>query len=55
MRTKRTIIAPALLTLGAFGAILAGPVMAFTTAVAPGTVAVASASTAPGNMYGYHT
>jgi hypothetical protein len=53
MRTKRTIIAPALLTLGAVGSILAGPVMALTTAVAPSATAVAAGTASPG-MVGYH-
>ncbi len=51
MRTKRTIIAPALLTLGAVGSILAGPIMALTTAAAP-TAAVATTSP---NAIIYHT
>jgi hypothetical protein len=51
MRSKRTIIAPALLTLGAVGSILAGPVMALATAAAPSATAVASGSISP-DAYG---
>ena len=53
MRAKRTIIAPALLTIGAVGAILAGPVMALSTAVAPSATAVAAGTITP-DMSGYH-
>ncbi len=53
MRAKRTIIAPALLTIGAVGSIIAGPVMALATAAAPSATAVA-ASTASPNMISYH-
>jgi hypothetical protein len=53
MRSKRTIIAPALLSLAAVGSILAGPVMALSTAVAPSSVAVASAQMSP-DMMGVH-
>jgi hypothetical protein len=53
MRSKRNIIAPALLTLGAVGSILVGPVMALATAAAPSATAVASGTTSP-NMSTYH-
>ena len=47
MRTKRTIIAPALLTLGAVGSIVVGPIMALTTAVAPSGTAVVAVASSP--------
>jgi hypothetical protein len=47
MRTKRTIIAPALLTLGAVGSILAGPIMALTIAAAPSATAVTTVAMSP--------
>jgi hypothetical protein len=50
MRTKRTIIAPALLTIGAVGSILAGPVMALATAVAPSAVAVTASAASPAGI-----
>jgi hypothetical protein len=50
MRTKRTIIAPALLTLGAVGSIMAGPIMALTTAVAPSATAVVAAAASPNGI-----
>ena len=53
MRTKRTIIAPALLTLGAVGSIVAGPIMAFTTAVAPSATAVTTVAASPNGIV-YH-
>lgn len=53
MRSKRTIIAPALLTIGAVGSILVGPVMALATAAAPSATAVASSSIIP-DAYGVH-
>jgi hypothetical protein len=52
MRAKRTIIAPALLTLGAVGSIVAGPIMALTTAVAPSATAVTAVAASPdGSIY----
>jgi hypothetical protein len=54
MRSKRTIIAPALLTLGAVGSILAGPVMAVVSAAAPSATVAASHSVSP-DVYYYHT
>jgi len=35
MRTRRTILAPAILTIGTVGALALGPVVALTTAGAP--------------------
>lgn len=54
MRSKRTIIAPALLTIGAVGSILAGPVMALVSAAAPSATVAASHSVSP-DVYYYHT
>jgi hypothetical protein len=42
MRIRRNILAPAILTLGTVGSLVAGPVLALTTTAAPATVAVAS-------------
>jgi len=53
MRAKRTIIAPALLTFGAVGSIIAGPVLALTTAVAPSATAVVAAAASPSAII-YH-
>jgi len=47
MRSTRTIIAPALLTLGAVGSIVVGPIMALTTAVAPSATAVTAVAASP--------
>jgi hypothetical protein len=41
MRIRRTILAPAILTIGATSALVAGPVLAVTTAAAPAGTAVA--------------
>ena len=35
MRILRTVLAPAILTIGTVGALVAGPVLALTTAAAP--------------------
>ena len=43
MRIRRNIIAPVLLTIGTAGSLIAGPVLALTTAAAPATTAVAVA------------
>ena len=41
MRIRRNILAPAILTIGTIGSLVAGPVLALTTAAAPaGTAAV---------------
>ena len=47
MHIRRTIIAPALLTIGAVGSVIAGPVIALTSAAAPGATAVASSTISP--------
>jgi hypothetical protein len=41
MRIRRNILAPAILTIGTIGALVAGPVLALTTAAAPAGSAVA--------------
>ncbi len=41
MRIRRNILAPAILTLGTVGSLVAGPVLALTTTAAPATAAVA--------------
>jgi len=45
MRIRRNILAPAILTVGTIGSLVAGPVLALTTAVAPATAAVAISAT----------
>jgi hypothetical protein len=47
MRIRRNILAPAILTVGTVGSLVAGPVLALTTTAAPATVAVASGHPAP--------
>jgi hypothetical protein len=41
MRVRRNILAPAILTVGTVGSLVAGPVLALTTSAAPATAAVA--------------
>jgi hypothetical protein len=41
MRIRRNIIAPAILTIGTVGSLVAGPVLALTSAAAPASTAVA--------------
>jgi len=41
MRIRRKIIAPAILTIGTVGSLVAGPILALTTAAAPAGAAVA--------------
>jgi hypothetical protein len=41
MRIRRNILAPAILTVGTIGSLVAGPVLALTTAAAPASAAVA--------------
>ena len=41
MRIRRNILAPAILTVGTIGSLVAGPVLALTTTAAPATTAVA--------------
>ena len=42
MRIRRTILAPAILAIGTTGALVAGPVLALTTAAAPAAAAAAA-------------
>lgn len=53
MRIRRTLIAPALLTIGTIGSVVAGPVLAITTAAAPAANGVAASSITP-DIFGYH-
>jgi hypothetical protein len=41
MRIRRNILAPAILTIGTIGSLVAGPVLALTTTAAPASAAVA--------------
>ena len=41
MRIRRNILAPAILTVGTIGSLVAGPVLALTTTAAPASAAVA--------------
>jgi hypothetical protein len=41
MRIRRNILAPAILTVGTIGSLVAGPVLALTATAAPATTAVA--------------
>jgi hypothetical protein len=41
MRIRRNILAPAILTVGTIGSLVAGPVLALTTSAAPASAAVA--------------
>jgi hypothetical protein len=45
MRIRRNILAPAILTVGTVGSLVAGPVLALTTSAAPATAAVAVSAT----------
>jgi hypothetical protein len=45
MRVRRNILAPAILTIGTVGSLVAGPVLALTTAAAPASAAVAVSAT----------
>jgi hypothetical protein len=45
MRIRRNILAPAILTIGTIGSLVAGPVLALTTAAAPVSTAVAAGPT----------
>jgi hypothetical protein len=45
MRIRRNILAPAILTVGTVGSLVAGPVLALTTTAAPATAAVAISAT----------
>jgi hypothetical protein len=53
MRIRRNILAPAILTLGTVGSLVAGPVLALTATAAPATAAVAAAGVHP-NMIVNH-
>ena len=53
MRIRRNILAPAILTLGTVGSLVAGPVLALTTTAAPATAAVAVGGVHP-NMIVQH-
>jgi hypothetical protein len=52
MRIRRNILAPAILTVGTIGSLVAGPVLALTTAAAPASSAVAVSFTPA--VIGYH-
>ena len=45
MRIRRNILAPAILTIGTVGSLVAGPVLALTTTAAPAATAVAVSAT----------
>jgi hypothetical protein len=45
MRILRTVLAPAILAIGTVGALVAGPVLALTTAAAPVSVAASVSAT----------
>ena len=51
MRIRRNILAPAILTLGTVGSLVAGPVLALTTTAAPATAAVAVGGITPNMTY----
>jgi hypothetical protein len=53
MRVRRNILAPAILTLGTVGSLVAGPVLALTTTAAPATAAVATGHVAPLMVYSH--
>jgi hypothetical protein len=53
MRIRRNILAPAILTLGTVGSLVAGPVLALTTTAAPAAAAVAVGGAHP-NMVVVH-
>ncbi len=48
MRIRRNILAPAILTIGTIGSLVAGPVLALTATAAPAGTAVAIGATANG-------
>jgi hypothetical protein len=41
MRIRRNILAPAILTVGTIGSLVAGPILSLTTAAAPASAGVA--------------
>ena len=53
MRIRRNILAPALITISTVGALVAGPVLAVTSAVAPAATGVAAVQVTPAFM-AYH-
>jgi hypothetical protein len=53
MRIRRNILAPAILTIGTIGSLVAGPVLALTTTAAPAASAVAVGTVSPAIM-AYH-
>ena len=53
MRIRCNILAPAIVTLGTIGSLVAGPVLALTTTAAPATAAVAVGHATP-NMVVNH-
>jgi hypothetical protein len=53
MRIRRNILAPAILTVGTIGSLVAGPVLSLTTAAAPAGTAVAAGTATPAVTY-YH-
>lgn len=53
MRIRRNILAPAILTIGTVGSLVAGPVFALTSTAAPAATAVASGGSP--NVIGFHT
>ena len=52
MRIRRNILAPAILTIGTIGSLVAGPVLALTTAAAPASASVAVAIHPEMSTYG---
>jgi hypothetical protein len=53
MRIRRNILAPAILTIGTIGSLVAGPVLALTTTAAPTASAVAVGHVSPA-ILAYH-
>jgi len=51
MRIRRNILAPAILTVGTIGSLVAGPVLALPTAAAPASAAVAVSVTPNAMIY----
>lgn len=51
MRIRRNILAPAILTIGTIGSLVAGPVLALTTAAAPAGSVVAVSVTPQAIVY----
>jgi hypothetical protein len=47
MRIRRSIIAPAVLTIGTIGSLVAGPVLALTNTAAPAVSAAAASHVSP--------